>query len=129
MNVAATYNNLGVLARKENQYKEAEAYHQKALRLRMEKLGENHVDVADTYNNLGTVCHNQNMHEKARDYYQKALNIKRNLLREGHPSVVNTENNLSCLARELHEKCSLGGGRQNLQHDELWDSVVSRNFP
>ena len=67
LNVAATYNNLGVLARKENQYKEAEAYHQKALRLRMEKLGENHVDVADTYNNLGAVCHNQNMHEKARD--------------------------------------------------------------
>ena len=82
MNVAATYNNLGVLARKEIQYKEAEAYHQKALRLRMEKLGENHVDVADTYNNLGTVCHNQNMHEKARDYYQKALARKSTIIVE-----------------------------------------------
>merc|ERR1712054_470443 len=59
LNVANSYNNLGEVARLQGEYEEAKAYHQKALKIRVSKLGEDHVDVANSYNNLGNVAYHQ----------------------------------------------------------------------
>ena len=42
MNVAGSYNNLGIVARHQGEYEEAKAYYQKALKIRVSKLGEDH---------------------------------------------------------------------------------------
>lgn len=55
MNVAGSYNNLGIVARHQGECEEAKAYYQKALKIKVSELEEDHVDVANSYNNLGAV--------------------------------------------------------------------------
>eukprot|EP00282_Hemiselmis_andersenii_P038895 CAMPEP_0169445508 /NCGR_PEP_ID=MMETSP1042-20121227/10477_1 /TAXON_ID=464988 /ORGANISM="Hemiselmis andersenii, Strain CCMP1180" /LENGTH=59 /DNA_ID=CAMNT_0009556909 /DNA_START=15 /DNA_END=190 /DNA_ORIENTATION=+ len=49
VDVAATYNNMGVVHEKLGEYKKALEYYNMALKIRVEKLGHDHVDVATTY--------------------------------------------------------------------------------
>ena len=42
LTVAACYNNLGIVAQNQGEYEEAKAYYQKALKIQVSKLGEDH---------------------------------------------------------------------------------------
>ena len=66
LSVAACYGNLGVVADNQGEYEEAKAYYQKALKIYVSKLGEDHVDVAMSYNNLGNVADSQGEYEEAK---------------------------------------------------------------
>ena len=97
LSVADCYNDLGEVVRRQGEYEEAKAYHQKALKIRVSKLGEDHVDVAMSYNNLAIVAYHQGEYEEAKAYNQKALKIRVSKLGEDHPNTVLSKANMESL--------------------------------
>ena len=51
-----TYNNIAIVYKKQGKYEEALDYYNKALTIKLNKLGEDHPDVASTYNNIAVLC-------------------------------------------------------------------------
>ena len=49
------YNNLGVVQRDLGNLQQAEEYCERALDIRLKRLGPEHVDIASTYINLGVI--------------------------------------------------------------------------
>ena len=72
----------------------ARDYHQRALEIRLEQLGPNHIDVASSYDNLGTLCGTKGDLQHARDYHQRALIIQLEQLGPNHIRVAACYNNL-----------------------------------
>ena len=56
--VAMTYNNIGLLYENQSKYKEALEYYNKALPIRMNKLGKDHRDTKQTLRQIQR-CKNQ----------------------------------------------------------------------
>ena len=54
LTLVTIYHNLGGVHQDLGDLQQAKQYYEKALKIRTEKLGSNHVDVARSYNNLGT---------------------------------------------------------------------------
>ena len=54
-------------------YSKAKLLHEKALKIRVEILGESHPDTAGSYNNLGLFYKEQKMCDKAKEYLEKAI--------------------------------------------------------
>ena len=76
---ADIYNNLAALNHQAKQeYKKAEDYYKKVLKIRLEVFGEADAQTADIYNNLAIFYQNVTKdYKKAEEYYEKVLNIKR----------------------------------------------------
>jgi tetratricopeptide (TPR) repeat protein len=62
---------------KKGDLEKAKDYYERALEIRKEQLGPNHVNVASSYICLGNVYYNKGDLEKARDYYEQALEIRK----------------------------------------------------
>ena len=58
------------------EYDKALEFYQKALKIRLHVLGENHPDVADSYSDIGFCLSIQGMHREALESHQKALAIR-----------------------------------------------------
>ena len=101
--VAASYNNLGLVYRDLSQYNQAKEYHEKSLAIRKEIHGEHHGDVATSHNNLGTVCSALGQYKKAKEYYEKSLAIREGIYGEHHGDVAASYNNLGLVYRHLGE--------------------------
>ena len=71
----------------------ANGYHQWALKIWLEQLVPNHIDVALSYNNLGMICHDKGDLDHANDYYQLALETRLERLGPNHIDVVISYNN------------------------------------
>ena len=67
--MAEIYKQLGDL-------KQAKEYQQRALKIRLDKLGPKHVKVAKTYNNLASIYEDLGDLEQAKEYQQRALKIE-----------------------------------------------------
>ncbi|CAB4013507.1 Nephrocystin-3, partial [Paramuricea clavata] len=97
-----------VLLMKQSNYSaktKAQYYHDLALKIRLEKLGQNHVKIADSYNNLGyTLKKAYHNLVTTKDYYEQALEIRKRLLRPNHVHVALSYMNLG---RECHHKGEL----------------------
>ena len=52
VDVAVSYNNIGVVYKKKGDLDQAKDYYQRALEIKEKNLGLNHVDVAGSYNNI-----------------------------------------------------------------------------
>ena len=55
------------------------------LRIRSEKLGDDHPLVADTYNNMACVYDNQGKYDEALAMHEESLSIKLKKLGDDHP--------------------------------------------
>ena len=64
--VATSYNNLGVVHEKLGDFEKAKEYHQLALSITQKKRGPENVQAATSYNNLGYVQEQLGYFEKAR---------------------------------------------------------------
>ena len=53
--MATRYNNLASIYKHLGDLEEAKEYHQRVLKIRLDKLGPEHVDVATRYNNLAVI--------------------------------------------------------------------------
>ena len=73
--VATSYNNLGLEYQAVGESEQAKDYHQRAVDIRINKLGPNHVDVATSYNNLARECEAMGEWEQAKDCHQRATDI------------------------------------------------------
>ncbi len=81
------YNEHGSLNLALGEFAKAKDYYERALAIRKEQLGSNHVKVADSYNNLGIVYRNTSEFVKAKDYYERALEIQKEQLGPNHVEV------------------------------------------
>jgi tetratricopeptide (TPR) repeat protein len=94
-------NNLGDIARQQNQLEEALQHHQRALDLRKELYGPTDRSVAQSLNNLGMVKHAMGEYAAAASYYYEALGIFRSVLGEHHPHVGATAGNLGSIYLDI----------------------------
>ena len=88
------YNEHCSLNLKLGDFAKAKDYCERALEIRKEQLGSNHVDVATSYNNLGTVYRHTGEFAKAKDYHERALEIRKEQLGSNHVDVAASYNNL-----------------------------------
>ena len=86
--MALIYKDLGDL-------QQAKEYHQRALKIRLDKLGPEHVDVARSYNNLASIYQDLGDLEQAKEYQQRALKIRLDKLGPEHVDVATSDNNRS----------------------------------
>ncbi len=96
-------NNLGDIARQQNQLDEALQHHSAALKLQKELYGPTDRSVAQSLNNLGLVKHAAGDYAAAAAFYYEALGIFRSVLGEHHPYVGKTAGNLGSIYIDLDD--------------------------
>ncbi|XP_022778247.1 clustered mitochondria protein homolog, partial [Stylophora pistillata] len=79
----------------------AKEFYDRALAIRLKKLGPDHVDVAWTYANLGIVHRNLGDLSQAKEFYDRALAIRLKKLGPDHVDVAQTYANLGNVHRKL----------------------------
>ena len=113
VDVAASYNNMALVFHDQGDLEQAKEYHERALAIRLQKLGPQHLDVAASYNNMALVLRNQGDLEQAKEYHELALAIQLQKLGPQHVDVATSYNNLARVfhgqgdleqAKEYHER-------------------------
>ena len=99
--VARLYHNMGLLHRRLCDYQQAKRYYERALSIRLNKLGPDHADVAHTYHIMGTLHRHLGDYRQAKEYYLRALTIRLNKFRPDHVAVAHTCHHMGTLHREL----------------------------
>ncbi len=90
-------NHIAVYLWQRAQFTEAEPLYKKALLLRENLFGLEHLDVASSLNNLATVYEEQGKYSQAEQLFRQALVIREQLLGPEHPTVATSLNNLARL--------------------------------
>ena len=70
--LAAVYNVLGNVHHSMGEFQESKEYHERAVTVRIKKLGSQHIDVAQSYNNMARVLFGQGDLEQAMEYHSKS---------------------------------------------------------
>ena len=86
--MALIYKHLGDL-------EQGKEYQQRALKIKLDKLGPEHVDVATSYNILASIYQDLGDLEQAKEYQQRALKITLDKLGPEHADVATSDNNRS----------------------------------
>lgn len=112
-NYALSLNNLGILYMNFGYYDLAEAAHKKALKIRQQIGGEQHIDCANSLNNLAILYKITARYDLAEPLYKEAAEIRRKIVGENHLDYASSLNNLAnlywhrgdyTLAESLHKK-------------------------
>lgn len=90
----------------QDQLPEAAAAMEKALAIRKQVLGEEHLDCARSLHNLADLCQTMADYARAESCYQQAVRIKKHVLGERHPDFATILNDLGGLyvARGQHRQ-------------------------
>ena len=88
--LAAIYNNIGVIALFQGEWKKTEEFYLKSLKLEEQRYNLNGVSVC--YNNLGSLLEDKGEHEKSLNYLYEALRIQK-LLSDRY-NITNIYNNI-----------------------------------
>ena len=99
--LASVLNNLGGLYQTMTQFDQAEIAHQRALEIRIRKLGEKHPHVAASLNNLGQLRDATGDYETALGYYRRAIAIGEAIFGPRHESVALYLQNLGEVLRKI----------------------------
>ena len=83
-------------------YPKSLEYYGKCLKIRLEKLGEEHPAVATTYNNMASVYYHQGDYPQALEYYGKCLKIRLEKLGEEHPDTKRTQESIEIVKSKLN---------------------------
>ena len=125
IDVAASYNNLGLVYEAMGELEQAKDYHQRALEIFINVLGPNHIAVATSYNNLGVVFEAMGELEQAKDYFQRAIEIRINVLGPNHIDVAKSYNNLGVVYESMGELEQAKDYHQRAL--EIWMKVLGPN--
>ena len=98
---AIAYRNEGDRLYGEGRYRDAQAYYQAVLDIRLPLLGEEHEDVASAYNNLGVTCQKLGNYPKALEFHEKALKLNEAVLGTEHPDTATTYHNLASVYEHM----------------------------
>ncbi|NEQ59034.1 MAG: tetratricopeptide repeat protein [Moorea sp. SIO4A1] len=82
----------------QGKYSEAIPLAEKALEIRQEIWGEDHLDVATSLNNLALLYQSQGRYPEAEPLYRQALALTKKLFGQDHPDVATSLNNLAALS-------------------------------
>jgi len=94
VDVAQSYNIIGVVYGSMGDYDRTVEYFLKSLSIRLGLFGEEHPLVAGSYNNIGVLYQVKGDYDQALEYQQKSLSIKLRLLDNEHPDVAASYNNI-----------------------------------
>lgn len=92
--IAASYNNLGIVAMYVGAYDRSLKYHLASVKIRENSENQSPIHLSSAYNNLGQVYEQKNDLDRATQCYAKALNIEKNHLGPNHIKLSSTYNNL-----------------------------------
>ncbi len=83
-------------------------YFKKALEIRLEILGKEHLDTAISYTGVGLVLRDLGRHQEALEHHNNALKIRKKLLPREHHDIYASYNNIGLSLRDLkqHRKAS-----------------------
>lgn len=133
--LALTLSNLGELKRLMGDLEGARRCHERALAIRLDKLGPEHQHVANSLNNLAIVERLSGNAGRAIELYEQSLAIKEKVLGPTHPQTANTLANLSHVyldvgnlpAAERYARRSLAIREQTLgeRHVDVAKSLAS----
>ena len=98
VNVACSYDNLGIVWKDLGDFQQAQDSYACALDIYVKQLTHEHVHVATSCNNLGIVYRNLVYFQQARDSHAHALNIRLKQLGPEHVDVATSYNNLGILS-------------------------------
>ncbi|XP_046855779.1 nephrocystin-3-like [Xenia sp. Carnegie-2017] len=99
-NKAWYFSILGVLYHDTGKYSNAKNHLEKALEIRKQSLGPNHVDVATSLSNLGLILDETGNYDKAIEAHEKALEIRKQSLGPNHVDVAASLNNLGLVLKK-----------------------------
>ena len=94
---ATSYNNIGLVYKRQGDYDKALEYYFKALAIREKVLGKEHPDTATSYNNIAGVYYSTGDYDKALEYHYKALDIDEKVLGKDHPDTATFYNNIGAV--------------------------------
>ncbi|ETN98303.1 hypothetical protein RFI_39207, partial [Reticulomyxa filosa] len=94
---------LGFSLREKSNFDKAIQFFRIVLGVRLDKLGEDHIDVADSYDNLGLAYHEKDEYDIAIKYYKKGLKIRLDKLGEDHIDVANLCHSLGAAYNQKDE--------------------------
>ena len=99
-------NNIGNIYQSKGEYDKALKFHQKAVKIRLKLLGEEHSDTATSYNDIGLAYTGKGEYDKALKFHQKALEIRLKLMGEKHPDTATSYNDigLAYSCKHKHDK-------------------------
>src|SRR5690606_12850528 len=100
---AASLHNLATLLDVREQYRTAEQLFARALAIRQEVYGEEHVDTASTLHNLVGVLDAMGDSAQAEPMYRRDIAVWEKLVGVEHPATATSINNLADLLREKGE--------------------------
>ncbi|CAF4166554.1 unnamed protein product [Adineta steineri] len=94
LNVATSFNNIGMAYERMTDYSKALSFLEKALEIYQRTRVSNHPDLATSYNNIGLVYDNMGEYSKALSYYEKAFEIRQKTLPSNHPDLATSYSNM-----------------------------------
>ncbi|MEE0937280.1 MAG: tetratricopeptide repeat protein [Bacteroidales bacterium] len=100
---AMSYNNLGQVYYKSENYDDALKYFNKAFEIYKVVLEKNNPLIATCYNNIGLIYSYLEKYDKALDYHNKALEIKKEVYGEMHRSTAASYDNIGIVFEGLEE--------------------------
>ncbi|CAB4024011.1 Nephrocystin-3, partial [Paramuricea clavata] len=89
-----SYDNIGEVYRAKGELDHANNYHQRALAIKEQQLGPDHVEVADIYNDIGEVYRAKGELDQALDYHKRANAITQKQLGPDHVDVALSYNKM-----------------------------------
>jgi len=94
LDIADSYNNLGIVYDSQGKYNQAEEAFKKSLEMRERLFKGDHLDIASSYNNLGMVYNAQGKYNQAEKAHKKSLEMRERLFNGDHPDIASSYNNL-----------------------------------
>ena len=94
-------------------YAAARKYHEQALAIRREILGEKHSDTADSLESLGGAAEHAGDYATARRCHEQALAIRRELFGEKHADTAGSLDNLGLVANDTGDYVAVRDGTTN----------------
>ncbi len=94
MRIADANLNIGNMLKNKGEFDKAASLIHKALKTKIDSLGNNHPDIAAIYNSLGVMYYYTGDIDSCAFYLMKMLEIRKNYYGESHPIVANAYNNV-----------------------------------
>ena len=110
-------------------FNQAKEYQQRALAIRLEKLGPVHVDVATSYSELALIYMGLGDFDEAEGYQQRALDIRQEKLGPEHVEVATNCNTLALTDKDVGDFEQVNACRQPALPIRLEKLCPKRTFP
>jgi len=103
LNIASTYNNMGLVSDSMNDYSQALVFYQDACKIYEKELPSDHPVLATCYNNIASAYDNNKEYKQALLFYGKAFQIYDKQLPPDHPNLATYNSNVGLVHHNMHQ--------------------------